>query len=80
MKLTAGEQDAIVIDAQGIDSRIMPAEVVHKSAFGALPLLDVVPARRAGREGEFGGMDGKRANGLFVVRQLGERFPCCEVP
>lgn len=71
MKLTARKQDAIVIDAEGVDSRIMPAEVVYESAFGAFPLLDIVPSRGAGCEGEFGGMDGKGANRFFVVSQLG---------
>ena len=44
---TTREENALCINAEGVDDCVVAGEVVHEGAFGALPFLDVVAPRGA---------------------------------
>jgi hypothetical protein len=42
---TTGKEYSLGIDAQCVDDRIVTTEIMHKCAFRAFPLLNVVASR-----------------------------------
>ena len=78
--VAAGEEDALGVDGERVDDRVVAREVEHERALGALPLLDVVPPRGRGRERVLGRVDRERADRLFVVRERDHRLARSKVP
>jgi len=78
--ISSRKHDSFLIDSQSIDYCLVADEVMHEDALRAFPFFYVIaPCTRRG-EAVFCGVDGKRANGLFVVRESSHAFPRREVP
>ena len=78
--VASGEEDALRVDGECIDDRIVAGEVEDERALWTFPLLDVVSARRGRRERVFRWVNGQCANGLLVMCERDHGLTRCEVP
>ena len=76
--VAAGKHDVVFVYRERVDDAGDGGEVLHKVAVGAEPLLGGLCGARG--KGEFGGVDGERADRLLVVGQDGACFAGHEVP
>ena len=77
---TPREKDALGIDRERIDDRIVARKVEDKGALGTFPFLDIVSPSRAGCKRVLGGVDGEGADGFLVVGERDHGFPRGEIP
>ena len=76
--VAAGEEDVVLVDAQGVDDGVVAVEVLHEGAFGAFPLLDAAGA--AAGKGPLGRVEGEGSDALFVMGQDAHGLAGRQVP
>lgn len=75
----AGKKDAIGIDAERVDDRVV-CSIVEEGALGKAPGLDVASASRTRGKGEVARVQRKGPDRLFVVRECSERLARGQIP
>ena len=78
--VASGEEDALRVDGECIDDRIVAGEVEDERALWTFPLLDVVAARRCRGKGVLSRMNRKSAHGLFVMRECDHCLAGSKIP